>query len=92
MSTTQQLHITLPANMATVVKSKVDSGEYASESEVLHDGIRMLLARDHAIERWLQDDVATAYDALKNDPSTAIPIEQVQKNIAVRREKRHAKP
>ena len=54
MRTTQQLSITLPNDMADVVKTKVKTGEYASESEVIRDGLRALLARDRAVESWLQ--------------------------------------
>lgn len=34
MRTTQQFSITLPNDMAEIVKAKVQAGEYASESEV----------------------------------------------------------
>ena len=50
MRTTQQMSITLPNDMANVVKSKVQAGEYASESEVIRDGLRALIARDRAVE------------------------------------------
>ena len=50
MRTTQQLSITLPLDMANVVKAKVRTGEYATESEVIRDGLRALLARDRAVE------------------------------------------
>lgn len=53
MRTTQQLSITLPNDMADVMKEKVRFGEYASESEVIRDGLRALLARDRAVENWL---------------------------------------
>jgi antitoxin ParD1/3/4 len=53
MRTTQQPSITLPNDMADVVKEKVRSGEYANESEVIRDGLRALLARDRAVENWL---------------------------------------
>jgi len=62
---TQQFSITLPNEMADAVRAKVASGEYATESEVIRDGLRALLARDQAVERWLKDEVAAAYDALK---------------------------
>jgi putative addiction module CopG family antidote len=42
MRTTQQLSITLPNDMADVVKTKVRTGEYASESEVIRDGLRAI--------------------------------------------------
>lgn len=35
MRTTQQLSITLPNEMASAVKAKVQSGEYAMKSEVI---------------------------------------------------------
>ncbi|WP_284076572.1 ribbon-helix-helix domain-containing protein [Herbaspirillum aquaticum] len=82
MRTTQQMSITLPNDMADVVKSKVRSGEYASESEVIRDGLRTLLARDRAVESWLNHQVGPAYDALKADPSRAVTPEQVRARLA----------
>jgi len=82
MRTTQQLSITLPNDMADVVKTKVQTGEYASESEVIRDGLRVLLARDRAVENWLHDQVGAAYDALKSDPTRAVTAEQVRARIA----------
>jgi antitoxin ParD1/3/4 len=82
MRTTQQLSITLPNEMANVVKAKVRAGEYASESEVIRDGLRALMARDRAVESWLHDQVGPAYDALKIDPSRAVPVDQVRARLA----------
>lgn len=82
MRTTQQLSITLPNDMADVVKEKVRSGEYASESEVIRDGLRALLARDRAIENWLVQQVGPAYDALKADPSRALTADEVKARLA----------
>jgi len=47
------LRITLPKDMADVVKAKVSAGEYASTSEVINDGLRALMARDRALDAWL---------------------------------------
>jgi putative addiction module CopG family antidote len=58
MRTTQQLSITLPTEMAEAIKAKVASGEYATESEVIRDGLRVLMARDRAVETWLHEQVA----------------------------------
>jgi antitoxin ParD1/3/4 len=82
MRTTQQLSITLPNDMADAVKSKVQAGEYASESEVIREGLRALIARDRAIERWLRDQVGSAYDALKADPSRAVTADRVRSRLA----------
>lgn len=82
MRTTQQLSITLPNDMADVVKTKVKTGEYASESEVIRDGLRALLVRDRAVESWLHNQVGPAYDALKADPSRAVTPDQVRARLA----------
>jgi len=78
MRSTQQLSITLPKDMAQLIRAKVEAGEYASESEVIRDGLRTLLARDRVVESWLRDQVAPAYDALKSDPSRAVSAEDVR--------------
>lgn len=82
MRTTQQLSITLPNEMADVVKAKVKAGEYASESEVIRDGLRALMARDRAVENWLQQQVGPAYDALKADPARGITPRQLRARLA----------
>ena len=82
MRTTQQLSITLPNEMAEAIKTKVRSGEYATESEVIREGLRALLNRDRAIESWLQNEVGVAYDALKSNPSRAITADQVRELLA----------
>lgn len=87
MRTTQQFSITLPNEMADVVKSKVTAGEYASESEVIRDGLRALMARDRAVESWLHQTVGPAYDALKADPSRAVSANHVRQRLANERAK-----
>ena len=65
MGSTQQFSIALPDDMAELVRAKVASGEYATESGVFTDGLCALIAGDQAVEAWLQEEVAAAYDALK---------------------------
>lgn len=76
MRTTQPLTITLPLEMAQMVKAKVVSGEYATESEVIRDGLRSLAARDAAVEKWLREEVAPTYDEMKAHPERAVPLEE----------------
>ena len=82
MRSTQQFSITLPIQMAEAVKAKVAAGEYATESEVIRDGLRALMARDRALESWLVGQVAPTYDALKADPSRAVSIDEVRARLA----------
>ena len=75
----------LPNELAELVRSKVASGEYATDSEVVRDGLRTLAARDRVIETWLREEVAPAYDALKADPSRAISASDVRAALAAKR-------
>lgn len=81
MRTTQQMSITLPNEMASLIKAKVSAGEYATESEVIREGLRTLIARDNAIENWLNKQVADAYDALKANPENGRSPEQVRERL-----------
>ncbi|MHB1617683.1 MAG: ribbon-helix-helix domain-containing protein [Metallibacterium sp.] len=91
MRSTQQFSITLTNEMADVVKAKVAGGEYATESEVIRDGLRALLARDRAMESWLRETAAPAYDAIKADPSRGIPVAKARATLAAERRKAAAK-
>lgn len=82
MRSTRQMSITLPHEMAQMVKDKVAKGEYATESEVIRDGLRALLARDRAVDEWLKQQVAPVYDAMREDPSRGRSLDQVRARLA----------
>ena len=84
MRTTQQFSVTLPSDIETQVRAKGASGEYASESEVIRDGLRALQARDRAVEQWLRNEVVPAYDTYQADPSRGIPLDEVRASLAER--------
>ena len=92
MRNTQPISITLPHDMAAMVKAKVTSGEYATESEVIRDGLRTLLARDAAIESWLRDEAAKSYDEFAADPGIGIPADEVMARLRASYRDRLAKP
>lgn len=82
MRTTRQFSITLPLEMAEAVKAKVAAGEYATESEVIRDGLRVLLARDRVVETWLREQVAPAFDAIKANPSRGVSVDAVRARLS----------
>ena len=88
MRTTQQFSITLPLDMGKAIKAKVEAGEYASESEVIREGLRALLARDKAIDNWLRQEVAAVYDALQADSGRGVAAEDVRARLASEHAKR----
>jgi antitoxin ParD1/3/4 len=67
----------LAAEQAKYIDAKVDSGAYASGSEVIRAGLRALQERDAAFERWLREEAVPTYEATKADPSSRIPAKAV---------------
>ncbi len=84
MRSTQQFSVTLPHEMAALVRAKVASGEYASESEVIREGLRALNARESAMDDWLRNKALPAYDAYLADPSRGMALEDVRASIGKR--------
>jgi putative addiction module CopG family antidote len=82
MRSTQQFSVTLPNDMAQQVRARVASGDYASESEVIREGLRALQARDRAVESWLRGEVSVAYDQIKADPSRRKSVSDVRAALA----------
>jgi putative addiction module CopG family antidote len=89
---TQPISITLPHDMAAMVRAKVASGEYATESEVIRDGLRALQARDAAVENWLRGEVAKSYDEYAANPEIGIPAEEVLARLRTSYRSRLSKP
>ena len=92
MRNTRPISVTLPHDMAAMVKAKVASGEYASESEGIRDGLRTLRARDAALENWLRGEVAKSYDEFAADPDAGIPAGEVMARLRASYRERLAKP
>jgi antitoxin ParD1/3/4 len=85
MRTTKQFSITLPNDMAAAVEAKINSGAYASVSEVMRDGMRALMERDAAVEKWLRDEVIPGHQEYLADPSKGVPADQILNGIKARR-------
>lgn len=90
MRSTQQFSITLPNEMADAIKAKIADGEYATESEVIRDGLRTLFERDRVVEQWLQEQVVPAAEALAANPDQALTGAQVREYLAQKRRARSA--
>lgn len=73
--------------MADALRDRVSAGEYASESEVIREGLRALFARDRAVEAWLQTEVTAAYDATVTDASRAVSAQAVRARLAAEQAK-----
>lgn len=76
-----QLNILLPEDMADYIRSKVASGAYASESEVISESLRELISNESEIESWLRDEVLPTLEDHDRNPESALSGDDVRKSI-----------
>jgi Arc/MetJ-type ribon-helix-helix transcriptional regulator len=72
--------------MADRLRRKVASGEYASESEMIADGLALLEDDKETFERWLREDVIAACKEFEANPSSAISAEELLAKLERARE------
>jgi antitoxin ParD1/3/4 len=80
MEPAEKLSITLPANLARVVRQKVESGAYASNSEVIREALRAWQEREMERERQLDSIRARLQEAL-DDPRLPLSAREVSKRL-----------
>jgi antitoxin ParD1/3/4 len=71
MKPAEKLSITLPADMARMVRDKVEGGAYASNSEVIREALRTWQERESLKARRL-DDVRRKIEEAIDDPRPAL--------------------
>lgn len=76
MSNVQKRTFSLPAEHSTFIDSLVESGAYASSSEVVRAGLRALQERDAVVERWLREQAATALEDWKSGKTKTISADE----------------
>lgn len=76
------MNVSLTPELESFVTSKVGSGLYGSQSEVVREGLRLLMERDRIMEARLQNlrtDVAEGLEQAQR--GELIPGEQVRESI-----------
>jgi len=81
MPTPHAVSVSLPADIVQMLKDKISTGQYASESDVIREGLRALhaqnQAQDQVIENWLRDEVTKSINEVAASPDSVIPVEEV---------------
>lgn len=91
MDATRRLEIELPEGMAEGVRARVESGEFASESDVVRAGIELLDEQDEPHDAEVDALLAEGYDAWKANPTGGIPLEEVDARLDEERKRRVAR-
>jgi antitoxin ParD1/3/4 len=80
MEPAEKLSITLPADMARMVRSKVEGGAYASNSEVIREALRLWQERE-ALKTQRLDEIRQQIADSISDPRPSLPATRVKKRI-----------
>jgi putative addiction module CopG family antidote len=83
------LEVNLPEEYLEFVRGKVASGEYRSASDFVHHSIQTMIEDEQELRRFERDEVVAAYEESLADPSSAIPIDQVRRNLREAFEQRY---
>jgi antitoxin ParD1/3/4 len=76
MSTVEKISIALPPEMVAVVRSAVDTGEYASSSEVVRDALRDWTQKRSLRQQGIEELRQVWQQAIK-DKTPGVPVDDV---------------
>src|ERR1700686_1526169 len=80
MHPAEKLSITLPADMARMVRDKVEGGSYASNSEVIREALRTWQERE-AMKVQRLDGIREKIAESINDPRPSLTAKEVRKRL-----------
>lgn len=78
MSAPKTATVTLPFDTVEILRARVASGGYASEGDVVREGLLALEAQDERIEHWLRTDGVDRYDAWRSTPDDVLTPDEVR--------------
>jgi antitoxin ParD1/3/4 len=79
-------NISLPSELEAYIDAKVTSGEYSHASEVVRDGVRLLMREEAQKLEWLRNAIAEAEQSIA--AGRTIPAERLDEELEKRRQAR----
>jgi antitoxin ParD1/3/4 len=80
MATVEKLSITLPSEMVSAIKERVEAGDYASTSEVLRDAMRNWMRQEEEHSERMKAIKARIQSSL-DDTRPAVPVDEVRRRL-----------
>lgn len=81
----EQYSIVPTHEMAEQTRFEYESGECASENELIPGRLHAIQLHEGPLDSWLRQQVAPVYDAMRANPSRAVSIEKVRASLAAAR-------
>ncbi|WP_375457605.1 type II toxin-antitoxin system ParD family antitoxin [uncultured Enterovirga sp.] len=85
--------LSLPSDVVQAIRSKVATGRYESDGDLVRESLKALDSRDTDLDEWLRTEVIAVYDAHVVDPSRALTAtaltDRLQQHFALSRSRRH---
>ena len=81
------MHISLTDKLETMVKAKVQSGDYNNASEVIREALRLMRERDEerqARYNALKNEILLGVEAAENGNFSSRSLEQIASDIEAR--------
>ncbi len=104
---THTISVRVSSETARLLQEKVDSGEYASEDEIVEEALAAFYEREATLENWLRETVVPICEAtlenwlretvvpiceaMERDPSQVRTSEQVRATLAEERARYRSK-
>jgi antitoxin ParD1/3/4 len=87
MSAAEKISITLTPEMNRMIRKRVDSGEFASSSELIREALRLWQKQDEMHKQQLSE-IRARIKAAMDDPRASIPASDVFGRLRAHHESR----
>jgi antitoxin ParD1/3/4 len=95
MISTRRLNLDLPEEVAVRLEARMASGSYASQGDVIRDGLDALDQREVPLEEWMHDEVRQTYARYMRGEVELLSLDVVKAHMAAHmdaEERRHNTP